>query len=62
MRRRLGVVPTLAWVEADAEALPFADGDFDVVVSCMGMMLAAAAGGRGRGAAGLSPRAAASVC
>jgi SAM-dependent methyltransferase len=30
----------LAWAEADAEALPFADGEFDVVLSCMGAMFA----------------------
>lgn len=30
----------LAWVEADAEALPFADGEFDVVLSCLGIMFA----------------------
>src|SRR4051812_48520304 len=28
------------WVEADAEALPFADGQFDVVLSCVGIMFA----------------------
>jgi SAM-dependent methyltransferase len=28
------------WREADAEALPFADGDFDVVLSCVGVMFA----------------------
>lgn len=28
------------WQEADAEALPFADGSFDVVVSCVGVMFA----------------------
>ena len=28
----------LDWVEADAEALPFADGSFDVVTSCVGVM------------------------
>jgi 2-polyprenyl-3-methyl-5-hydroxy-6-metoxy-1,4-benzoquinol methylase len=28
------------WVEADAEALPFADGEFDVVVSAVGAMFA----------------------
>jgi SAM-dependent methyltransferase len=28
----------LEWVEADAEALPFADGSFDVVTSCFGAM------------------------
>jgi SAM-dependent methyltransferase len=30
----------LEWVEADAEALPFADGTFDVVTSCVGAMFA----------------------
>jgi ubiquinone/menaquinone biosynthesis C-methylase UbiE len=30
----------LEWVEADAEAMPFADNDFDVVMSCVGAMLA----------------------
>jgi len=30
----------LAWVEADAEALPFADGEFDVVTSSFGVMFA----------------------
>lgn len=30
----------LEWVEADAEALPFADGSFDVVTSCVGAMFA----------------------
>ena len=30
----------LVWREADAEALPFADGSFDVVMSCMGAMFA----------------------
>ncbi len=28
------------WREADAESLPFADGEFDVVVSCVGVMFA----------------------
>jgi SAM-dependent methyltransferase len=28
------------WREADAEALPFADGEFDVVMSCVGVMFA----------------------
>jgi SAM-dependent methyltransferase len=28
------------WQEADAEALPFADADFDVVMSCVGVMFA----------------------
>ncbi len=31
---------SLDWREADAEALPFADGDFDVVLSCVGVMFA----------------------
>lgn len=31
---------TLSWQQADAEALPFADGSFDVVVSCVGVMFA----------------------
>ena len=30
----------LEWVEADAEALPFGDGDFDVVTSSLGAMFA----------------------
>ncbi len=30
----------LAWVEADAEALPFADGAFDAVTSAFGVMFA----------------------
>lgn len=30
----------LEWVEGDAEALPFADADFDVVTSCFGAMFA----------------------
>lgn len=28
------------WREGDAEALPFADGEFDVVLSCVGVMFA----------------------
>lgn len=31
---------TLDWVEADAEALPFTDGEFDAVLSCVGAMFA----------------------
>lgn len=31
---------TLEWQEADAEALPYADGEFDVVMSCVGVMFA----------------------
>lgn len=30
----------LEWIEADAHALPFADNDFDVVMSCIGVMFA----------------------
>lgn len=30
----------LDWVEADAQHLPFADGEFDVVLSCIGAMFA----------------------
>ena len=30
----------LEWVEGDAEALPFGDGEFDVVTSCFGAMFA----------------------
>ena len=30
----------LEWVEADAEALPFGDAEFDVVTSCFGAMFA----------------------
>lgn len=30
----------LEWVEADAEALPFGDDEFDVVMSCQGVMFA----------------------
>jgi SAM-dependent methyltransferase len=30
----------LEWVEADAEAMPFADNRFDVVMSCVGAMFA----------------------
>ena len=30
----------LQWVEADAEALPFGDAEFDVVTSCFGAMFA----------------------
>ena len=31
---------TLTWETADAEALPYADGDFDAVLSCVGVMFA----------------------
>ncbi len=30
----------LEWHEADAEALPYADGEFDTVLSCVGVMFA----------------------
>lgn len=30
----------LEWVEADAEAMPFADNAFDIVMSCVGIMFA----------------------
>jgi SAM-dependent methyltransferase len=30
----------LDWRQADAEALPFEDGEFDVVISCVGVMFA----------------------
>lgn len=30
----------LEWVEGDAESLPFPDADFDVVMSCVGVMFA----------------------
>ena len=35
---RLGA--ELQWRQADAEALPFADGEFDTVMSCLGVMFA----------------------
>lgn len=31
---------TVEWRQADAEALPFDDGEFDVVMSCVGVMFA----------------------
>jgi SAM-dependent methyltransferase len=31
---------TIDWEEADAEALPFGDGSFDAVLSCVGVMFA----------------------
>jgi ubiquinone/menaquinone biosynthesis C-methylase UbiE len=30
----------LEWIEADAQSLPFTDGEFDVVTSCLGAMFA----------------------
>jgi ubiquinone/menaquinone biosynthesis C-methylase UbiE len=30
----------LQWVEADAQAMPFEDGEFDTVLSCVGVMFA----------------------
>jgi SAM-dependent methyltransferase len=30
----------ITWEEADAEALPYADGSFDAVISCVGVMFA----------------------
>lgn len=36
--RSLGL--DLEWVEADAESLPFGDGEFDVVTSCLGAIFA----------------------
>jgi SAM-dependent methyltransferase len=38
LAERQGVA--LTWREADAEALPFADGEFDTVLSCVGVMFA----------------------
>ncbi|MEV1053706.1 class I SAM-dependent methyltransferase [Streptomyces sp. NPDC059017] len=35
-----GLGAELEWREADAEALPFADGTFDTVMSCVGVMFA----------------------
>jgi SAM-dependent methyltransferase len=32
--------PRITWTEADAEALPFDDASFDVVISCVGVMFA----------------------
>ncbi|SFA83141.1 2-polyprenyl-6-hydroxyphenyl methylase / 3-demethylubiquinone-9 3-methyltransferase [Amycolatopsis marina] len=39
-RRALERGLELEWVEADAEQLPFEDGEFDVVMSCIGAMFA----------------------
>jgi SAM-dependent methyltransferase len=38
--RARAVGATIDWVEADAEELPFGDGSFDVVLSCIGAMFA----------------------
>jgi SAM-dependent methyltransferase len=38
--RAAGLGVTLEWREADAEALPFRDNEFDVVLSCVGVMFA----------------------
>jgi ubiquinone/menaquinone biosynthesis C-methylase UbiE len=39
-REAAGRGVTLDWREADAEALPFGDGEFDVVMSCVGVIFA----------------------
>jgi SAM-dependent methyltransferase len=39
-QRAEGAGLTLAWVQADAEDLPFDDGSFDVVISAIGAMFA----------------------
>ena len=39
-RRPEAAALDLEWVEADAEHLPFDDGSFDVVMSCIGVMFA----------------------
>ena len=47
----------MRWEVADAQALPFADGEFDVVLSCIGAMFAPGPRRDGpRAAAGLPPR------
>jgi SAM-dependent methyltransferase len=38
-RRQAGGLP-IRWEAGDAEALPYADGEFDTVVSCVGVMFA----------------------
>jgi SAM-dependent methyltransferase len=38
--RRASNRGAIEWVQADAQALPFADGEFDAVVSCIGAMFA----------------------
>lgn len=39
-RAAAGDVPGLVWQVADAEAMPYADGEWDTVVSCLGIMFA----------------------
>jgi len=39
-RRAQEAGATLEWVPADVEALPFGDDEFDVVISCVGVMFA----------------------
>lgn len=39
-QRAIGRGLELTWVEADAEFLPFGDGEFDAVLSCVGVMFA----------------------
>lgn len=39
-RQAAGLGLDVEWREADAEALPFADGGFDAVISCVGVMFA----------------------
>lgn len=39
-QRAAQVSAVLEWRQADAEALPFGDGEFDTVVSCLGVMFA----------------------
>lgn len=39
-RQAAGLGVDIEWREADAEALPFGDGHFDVVLSCVGVMFA----------------------
>ena len=39
-RRAAQLGATLEWRQGDAEALPFADAEFDIVLSCVGVMFA----------------------